>query len=157
VCKTRHSDARRCKPLATAQRDEHEYGQTANGARLKQLIMRASATLATEGELEERRREVVRLRARRMSELQIARALGVSASTVSRDLGWVRSNWQEMFGPNPHFDVAVFIGESLALFAEIEATALLDSEQPDIGVRNRMACYRTAMQARERSVALIQD
>src|SRR5260221_13313914 len=108
------------------------------------------ATLSTVAELAERRATVMRLRIRRMSEPAIARALSVSAATVSRDLTYIRAHWQEFFGPNPKFDSSIFVGESLALYEDIESTAMRDSAKAGITVRERMRCLQTAMAARSR-------
>src|SRR5437867_3844377 len=80
--------------------------------------------LATESELEERRWKVAGLRLRRLSLSQISRALGVSMPTVSRDLAWIRTHRQEVYGSTPTLDPAEVLGESLALYEDIQAAAL---------------------------------
>jgi predicted transcriptional regulator len=115
------------------------------------------ATLSTVGELEERRAQVMRLRHRRLSEAAIARALGVSASTVSRDLAHIRAHSQESFGPNPTFDASIFIGESLARYEDIESAAMHDSAKAGITLKERMRCFQVAMVARNHQVSLLLD
>src|SRR5438094_6778993 len=92
-------------------------------------------TLSTTGELEERRLQVLRMRHRRMSEGQIARALNVSASTVSRDLEYVRAHWQEFFETEQTFDRAVFIGETLARYEDVESRAMRESARVGVSVQ----------------------
>ena len=114
-------------------------------------------TLSTTGELEERRLQVLRLRHRRMSEGQIARALNVSASTVSRDLEYVRAHWQDFLGPDQTFDRAVFIGETLARYEDVESTAMHESARAGISIKDKMRCLQVAMIARTHQVALLED
>ena len=113
--------------------------------------------LATESELEERRLKVAGLRLRRLSLAQISRALGVSQPTVSRDLAWVRTHRQQVYGATPTLDPAELIGESVALFADIEAGALRYAQSTTLSVRDRLRCMNTAMVAREKMTALLQD
>jgi predicted transcriptional regulator len=110
----------------------------------------------SDNELAFRRQKVLKLRARRVSEAQIGRALGVSEATVSRDLAWIREHWRELFGPTPTFDPAAFVGETLSRYEEIEAIALVDAAKAN-GLRERMACFHVAMLARDRQVSLLQD
>jgi hypothetical protein len=113
--------------------------------------------LATEGELEERRLTVVHLRLRRLSLARISQRLGVSEATISRDLEWIRAHRQRVYGATPTLDAAELIGESVALYEDIEATALRVAHSGDLSVRDRLRCMNTAMAAREKKTALLQD
>jgi DNA-binding transcriptional ArsR family regulator len=114
-------------------------------------------TLSTESELEERRWKVAGLRLRRLSLAQISRALGVSMPTVSRDLAWIRAHRQEVYGATPTLDAAQVLGESLALYEDVQATALRYAQSVTLSVRDRLRCMHTAMVAREKMTVLLQD
>jgi hypothetical protein len=103
---------------------------------------------------------VLQLRLRRLAEVQIAAALGVSQSTVSRDLAWWRSHWRERLGPDSRFDPDVVLGETVALLEEVEASALLEFSRArgDAGATvalARMACLRMALKARQAMVEVL--
>jgi len=108
-------------------------------------------------EMELRRHQVLRMRHRRMSLRQIGQALNVSEATVSKDLKWIREHWQQMLGPNAKLDTSVFIGESLAIYEDIEAMALTDAVRAGISLRDKNRCLNTALAARDRQVSLLQD
>jgi len=112
---------------------------------------------ASGSELEDRRLQALRLRARRLSEQQIADALGVSRPTISRDLAYARSHWSDLFGARPAFDAAEFIGESLSTYQDLEATALRDSSKSVLSIRERHTALRTALMARQAAVNLVWD
>lgn len=125
---------------------------------------------ADEGELEERRLNVQRLRVRyRLSVKKIAERLDVSEATVCRDMQWIREHWREQFGAKPKIDPADVVGEALAIYQEIEQSALQDAanciRRTDDGelvdmvffAKQRAACYAVALKAREAQVALLQD
>jgi predicted transcriptional regulator len=112
---------------------------------------------ASGSELEDRRLLALRLRARRLTEQQIADTLGVSRPTISRDLAYVRTHGEEMFGTRPAFDAAVFIGESLSTYQDLEASALRDSSKNALSIRERHTALRTALMARQAMVNFVSD
>jgi hypothetical protein len=112
---------------------------------------------ATDGEMDDRRLQVLRLRNRRMSITQIGAALHVDPSTISRDLKWIRQHWKEMLGDHPKFDASVFIGESLAVYDDIETQAMFESSKAGTSVGNKMRCLQVATYARDKKVQLMQD
>jgi hypothetical protein len=114
-------------------------------------------TLATDGELEQRRRRVVRYRLRGLSLAEIGQRLAVSEATISRDLNWVRAHRREVYGAKPTLDLAEFIGESMALFDESEATALTLSTSAHLTTRERLRSLDVAMAARVRKIELLRD
>jgi hypothetical protein len=113
--------------------------------------------LATESELAERRSRVAQLRLRRMSLSEIGRQLGVSEATICRDLEWIRLHRQRMFGASPTLDPAELVGDSVELFQDVEAAALLYGESDSLSIRDRLRCLSTAMSAREKRLALLQS
>jgi hypothetical protein len=113
--------------------------------------------LATESELEERRWKVASLRLRRLSLAQISRALGVSLPTVSRDLAWIREHHRRVYGETPTLDAAQVLGESLALYEDVQVAALRYAQSATLSVRDRLRCMHTAMVAREKMTVLLQD
>lgn len=114
-------------------------------------------TRALDDEMELRRHQVLRMRHRRFSLKQIGLALGVSETTVHRDLKWIREQWQTMLGPEAKLDTSIFIGESLAHYEDIEAMALADSAKAGISLRDKNRLLNTALAARDRQVSLLQD
>ena len=122
-------------------------------------------TLATESELYDRRRLVLSLRLRKMSEAVIAAVIGVSQQTVSRDLTWIQQNWRDRYG-SMGLDPSEEIGEAVALFEEAEHEAMMEFASlqtkaqdrrisPMFVARQRMACLRTAMAARVARVDML--
>jgi hypothetical protein len=113
---------------------------------------------------EARRRSVLTLRLRRMSEVQIARVLGVNQATISRDIQWIRTHWGDVFGQAPSLKPEEEIGEAVAIYEDAEQAALLEYHalaQTTAPIptksRARMLCLETAMRARERRIDLLQD
>jgi len=162
--------------------------------------------MATASEIEMRRARVLSLRLRRMTESAIAAICHVDESTVSLDLKWIGQNWRDRYGPVSTIDVAELVGESVAVYEDIELQAFLEhsriadesrgqtqvvwvggnpkcahptthkgidtlcsvcgatrNEQivgrisPMYAARQRMACLRTALLAREMKLNLLQD
>lgn len=113
---------------------------------------------STLDELEGRRVKVTTLRLRGLTQEAMAQALGVDQSTISRDIAWIRNHRRELFGDHSTFDSAQEIGEAVALFADVEMSALRDFSRlkPDQS-RARIACLRTAMMARQMRVNLLRD
>lgn len=108
--------------------------------------------------IEERRRLVMRLRARRLSEGQIARAINMSVATVSRDINWLRDQWRELYGGDTAtFDSAAFIGESLSAITEVEAIAWTDAHRAGIPLRDKMTCLALVLAARRDAKSFVQD
>lgn len=143
-----------------------------NLAALQALIgdkAKVDAAPATKHEdVELRRQRVVQLRLRKMTLRAIAAVVGVDESTVSRDLKEIRERWQQLYGAKPELDASEMVGESLELYAEAESLALLEYTNlgqtakdrrlsPMFAARQRMACLRTAMTARQLAVNLLQD
>ena len=123
---------------------------------------------AKQAELELRRERVLSLRLRHMTEAAIGAIVGVSMATVSTDLAWIRANWRERYGRQPSVDPAELVGETIALYQDVEMLALLEHSRigdetknkrisPMFAARQRMACLRTALVAREMQINLLQD
>lgn len=130
--------------------------------------MQAGDTQATVGELEIRRARVLSLRLRKMTGAAIAAICNVSEATVSGDLKWIAQNWRDRYGSAPQIDPAEVVGETMALYQDVETLALLEHSRigdeahtrrisPMFAARQRMACLRTAMLAREMQIHLMQD
>lgn len=113
---------------------------------------------STRDELEARRGKVLTLRLRRMTQAQIATALGVDQATISRDLAWIAQHWKERFGTPATLDPTQEIGEAIALFADVEVAALRAFTKLMAGEARACNAYlRTAMIARQMRVNLLQD
>ena len=119
-------------------------------------------------ELEDRRLQVLRLRLRRVPQTAIAAIVGVDQSTVSRDLHWIREHWRSEYGLPGTICQADEIGMAVALYEDVEQSALLEFHSlreaandrrlsPAFIARQRMACLRTAMMARQTRVNLLRD
>jgi hypothetical protein len=95
---------------------------------------------------------------------QIADALrqqhppSLPTSRLSRDLQWWERHLRERYS-SAQFDPALAIGEALQAYAFVEQQAFRDYRALPAGAstRAKMACLRTAMDARERRVHLLQD
>jgi predicted transcriptional regulator len=119
-------------------------------------------------EVELRRKEVVRLRLRRMSQMAIASLLGVDQATISRDLRWIRDHWKEKYGSPNGVSPEHELGEAVAMYEDTEQSALMEFHMiqqaaatrklsPMFVSRQRMACLRTALVARKMRVELLQE
>jgi predicted transcriptional regulator len=119
-------------------------------------------------DVELRRKEVVRLRLRRMSQLAIASLLGVDQSTISRDLRWIRQHWKEKYGSPRGVSPEHELGEAVAMYEDTEQSALMEFHMiqqaaatrklsPMFVSRQRMACLRTALVARRMRIELLQE
>jgi hypothetical protein len=62
-----------------------------------------------------------------------------------------------VYGATPTLDAAEVLGDSVALYDDIEATALRIGHAAGLSVRDRLRCLHVAMAARERKTALLQD
>jgi hypothetical protein len=85
-----------------------------------------------------------------------ARELPATALRV-RNRAWIRTHRREIYGATPTLDAAELIGESVALYEDVQASALRYAQSPTISVRDRLRCMHTAMIAREKMTALLQD
>lgn len=110
-----------------------------------------------ENEIADRRQKILQLLHRRMNRTQIAGALGVHPSTISRDLKDIRANFEGQFGAHPKFNSAVFTGEALAHYEDVMLTAMYDSARPNISLKDKARLLTVALMARDRMVALLQD
>jgi len=116
----------------------------------------ATKTEATEGELEDRRLQVLTLRLRKYSQSQIGKVLGVDQSTVSRDLAWIAEHRKALFGSPSKLDVENEIGEAYDFYADVESKALRGfAKATDAKAQN--AYLRTAILARGQRMGLLQD
>lgn len=114
----------------------------------------------------DRRVKVLQLRLRQLSETQIAQTLNISQPTVSADLAYIYREWKDRYGLRPTVDPAVIVGQAMALYQETERLALLEFNQLNsvraaIGnhfqSKAKMQCLKTAVDAKDRQVALLQD
>jgi hypothetical protein len=110
-----------------------------------------------EDELEQRRIMVLRLRARRLSLAKIAEHLHVDMSVISRDLLWIRTHWKDLYGARPKFNASEFVGETLATYRDIEASALVEASKSTLRPKDRNAYMRTALEARKQAMEVLQD
>ena len=124
---------------------------------MKPMDARDPIPRATEDELEQRRLQVFRFRQLRMTLMQIATALHVDESTVSRDLKWVRDHNRELFGTRPEFSAEEFTGESYSQYRDIEHQALRESTKAAISAKDKRAWLSLAIVARDRQVSLLED
>ena len=98
----------------------------------------AEFRIATRDEMEERRARVLSMRTRtNMTVTQIAKALHVSAPTITRDIEWIYANWRGKYGLVSKLDPADIVGEAVAAYDEAERVAWAefmrvaeDSKQP---------------------------
>ncbi len=105
-----------------------------------------------------RRLRVQTLRLRGFTQTQIGDTLQVSQATISRDLTWIQESRREQFGIQSKFDAADEIGEAVALFRDVEISALRDyARLPSMNVKDRTACLRSAMFARLSRLNVLQD
>lgn len=118
--------------------------------------------------MEDRRKRVLALWLRGMTQPAIAAIVQASQPTISRDLAWIVENWKHKYGAPGGFDPAQFIGETIAMFQDHEQAALLEFHElkqsaasrrisPMFVSRARMAARRTAMVARQQQVNFLQD
>lgn len=112
--------------------------------------------------LEGRRRSVLTLRLRRLSEAQIAKLLGVSQMAISRDLAWIRQHWGDRYGLKATLQPEDEIGEAIAVFEDVEREAYMEyhalaSSTGPGKARARMKCLETVLAAREKRINLLQD
>lgn len=112
---------------------------------------------ADEDRIAERRHRVLTLKLRHMSQSQIAAAVQVDQSTISRDLNWIREHWRLEYGIPGTVSPAEEIGEAVALYADAEQSALRDYHASPPGSRQRQFCLRTAMMARQARLMVLQD
>ena len=113
---------------------------------------------STQAELEERRTKVLSLHLRKFNQTQIAQAVGVDQSQVSRDLKWIHEHWRDKYGPPQGIVPEEEIGEAISMFAEIEATAIRDMSKLKIeNAKQRNAYMRTVLLARQMRINLLQD
>lgn len=111
---------------------------------------------STLDELEGRRIKVVTLRLRRSTQAQIAQALQVDQSTVSRDLAWIAEHRKELFGSPAKLNVEDEIGEAYDFYCDVESKALRGfSKAEDAKAQNTF--LRTAILARGQRIRLLQD
>lgn len=114
-------------------------------------------------EIEQRRLHVVRLRNQQKSIYAIAKELGASASTISRDLDWIRKHWRDQFGRSPSIDPGEIVGETLSVYRESER--LLFEEYVTLGkldysvgaAKVRVMAIEAASRQRERYMNLLMD
>ena len=102
----------------------------------------------------DRRRDVALLHIEGRSASDIARALAIPEATVHADLASIGKQWDEWFGSGT-FDGARFIGESLAVFQDIERRALHQASQRGIYAHERRQCLHTALVARDHQLQLL--
>lgn len=113
-----------------------------------------------------RREQVLRLRTLfGLSVRQIVESLRqqrppihVTPSTISRDLQWWHEHFRDNYTPE-RFDSAGTVGEALAAFTYVEQQALREFRAlpHSASARAKMTCLRTALEARDRRVHLLQD
>lgn len=105
-----------------------------------------------------RRQKVQTLRLRGFTQQQIASALSTDQSTVSRDLAWIRAHRDDVFGTTGKYDTSQELGEAVALFQDVEMSALRDyARLPTSNVKDRNACLRTAVFTRLSRLNVLQD
>ena len=93
---------------------------------------------------------------------------------ISRDLAWMREHWKDQYGLDG-LDPAIEIGEAITLFKEAEIQALRDFDKmaeppPKKGlprppmtrrtaerIKARQVCLKTAIEARQARLDLLQD
>ena len=78
---------------------------------------------STMSEVKARRERLVQMRLMKMTEAQMADAVGVSEGQVSRDLNAMRETWREQYGVT-NFDPAVAVAEAIENFNFCEARSL---------------------------------
>jgi hypothetical protein len=115
---------------------------------------RGRGKATTGGKREERRKEVRRLRMRNLSKSAIAKALGVSALTIGKDLEIItKENIERAVGS----DQNAYIGDSISLFEEVEAQAWQDYEGVAVGHTNRAKFLDVIRNSRKDAINLKQN
>jgi hypothetical protein len=112
--------------------------------------------LRGEAEIEARRARVLSLRLRQQSLTAIAAIIGTSLSTVSRDWAAIQTGWSSEYGQSPKVDKAALIGESVAIFRDIELAALMEATRAKSTFDKTLA-LKEARSARQSYIDLIMD
>jgi predicted transcriptional regulator len=132
-------------------------GHNENYANKSIPSMTESRNRATDAEIQLRRVQVLRLRFAELSETEIAERLGVSPSTVSRDLEATQDQCSERFRSS--FDVGRELAEAVALFEVLEGAAVreLVRLEPEVvgGAAAKVKCIHAAGAMRSRRVELL--
>lgn len=82
--------------------------------------------------LEQRRREVAKLLKSRVPQIDIARQLGISPATVSRDVSVLRAQWREEMSA----DMDSVLAQELAEIADMERAAAVEFVNAPSGERS---------------------
>jgi len=109
---------------------------------------------ASKEEIEDRRKQVARLRLRGLGYRSIAKILNVGHMTIKRDLEAIREeNKRRVSG----FEHAQMIGESLSVFEEVELRAWQDYHDADKGSVQRRQFLDVIQNARNNQIKLLTD
>lgn len=109
---------------------------------------------ASQYEIDERRKQVIRLRMRGLGYRAIAKVLGVGHMTVKRDLEAVR---EENAKRVTRFEQEQTIGECLSVFEEIELKAWEQFDAMPLGNAHGAKYLAEIREARDRQIKLLTD
>jgi len=109
---------------------------------------------ASREEIEDRRKQVGRLRMRGLGYRSIAKLLGVGFMTVKRDLEAIREDNKKRVSA---FEQEQHLGESLSVFEECELRAWQDYHEAGAGTIQRKHFLDTIQDARNNQIKLLTD
>jgi hypothetical protein len=126
--------ARAKRTRSAARRPAHKpAGVEATGHELPPEADADAQPGTNDAEQARRRYAVLQLRYhRRLSNRDIAERLGCTERTIDRDRAWWREQWHRVYGTeNPIFDPVEKIGETVALYEQVEERALQELQALD--------------------------
>lgn len=109
---------------------------------------------ASREEIEDRRKQVGRLRMRGLGYRSIAKLLGVGYLTIKRDLEAIREDNKKRVSA---FEQEQHLGESLSVFEEVELRAWQDYHEAQGGSIQRKHFLDTIQDARNNQIKLLTD
>ena len=112
------------------------------------------AKKATQEEIAERRRTVLRMRMRGVAYREIAKKLGVGYLTIKRDLEEIQKKTKERIG---RFEREYALSQSLSVYEEVETSAWQDYHVATPGSSNRASFLAQIRAARGDQVKLLMD
>jgi Trp repressor protein len=107
--------------------------------------------------IDERREQVASLLARSMTETQIAQALGVDQSTISRDIRALKEMSQRFIFDLARSDLAYFYKQSLDGIGEAKREAWGIFNDSDVPVREKLLALKIIIQSDEARFKLLTE
>jgi len=120
----------------------------------RKKLKRSNIPRASKEEIEERRKQVARLRMRGLGYRAIGKLLSVGHMTIKRDLEAIRENNKEKVTT---LDRSEHVGESLSVFEEVELRAWQDYHTAQAGSQQRQKFLAEVQEARKNQTRLLTD